>query len=120
MKECHISVKPNKSSKQQALETIGKIKTTIPIERAMMRMKIVIPFKSFNKIKKKLTKAGSGIQIENEEKNEDETVLILLVNPGQYRDIETLIKDETQVLYFDLYHLRFININFLCFRVLVV
>ena len=41
MKECHIAVKPNKTSKQQALDTIGKLKTSLPIERAMMRMKIV-------------------------------------------------------------------------------
>merc|ERR1739842_35221 len=61
MKECHIAVKPNKSSKQQALETIGKLQASIPIERAMMRMKVVTPLKASNKIRESLSKLGPGV-----------------------------------------------------------
>ena len=97
MKECHIAVKPNKNSKQQALETIGKLQASIPIERAMMRMKVVTPLKASNKIRKSLGKLGPGVKVESEEKVEEEMVMILLVDPGQYRGIDTLVKDETQV-----------------------
>ena len=45
LQECHVAVKPNKSSKQQALETIGKLKETLPIERAQMRMKVITPIR---------------------------------------------------------------------------
>jgi len=96
MKECHISVKPNKSSKQQALETIGKLQASIPIERAMMRMKVVTPLKASNKIRKSLSKLGPGVKVESEEKVEEEMTMILLVDPGQYRGIDTLVKEETQ------------------------
>lgn len=96
MKECHISVKPNKSSKQQALDTIGKLQASIPIERAMMRMKVATPLKASNKIRKSLSKLGAGVKVESEEKVEEEMVMILLVDPGQYRGIDTLVKEETQ------------------------
>jgi len=96
MKECHISVKPNKSSKQQALETIGKLQASIPIERAMMRMKVVTPLKASNKIRKSLSKLGPGVKVESEEKVEEVMTMILLVDPGQYRGIDTLVKEETQ------------------------
>ena len=99
MKECHVSVKPNKSSKQQALETIGKLQASIPIERAMMRMKVVTPLKASNKIRKSLSKLGPGVKVESEEKVEEEMTMILLVDPGQYRGIDTLVKEETQVMH---------------------
>ena len=44
-----MAVKPNKSSKQQALETIGKLKETLPIERAQMRMKVITPIRFVQK-----------------------------------------------------------------------
>ena len=98
MKECHIAVKPNKSSKQQALDTIGKLKASIPIERAMMRMKVVSPIKASNKIRKCLSKLGTGVNVESEDKVDEELIMILLVDPGQYRGIESIVKEETQVM----------------------
>ena len=43
MKECHIAVKPNKTAKQQALDTITKLKEHLPIERAQMRIRLTCP-----------------------------------------------------------------------------
>ena len=82
MKECHIAVKPNKTSKQQALDTIGKLKANLPIERAMMRMKILCPIKASNKIRKFLTKQEQNVKIETEEKDEAWMVTVLLASPG--------------------------------------
>jgi len=96
MKECHIAIKPNKNSKQQALETISKLKETLPIERAQMRMKVLTPIRFNNKIRKHLTKLGASCTIESEEKIEETMALILLVDPGQYRVIDDLVKNETQ------------------------
>ena len=75
-------VKPNKNSKQQALETISKLKETLPIERAQMRMKVLTPVRFNNKIRKHLTKLGASCTVESEEKVEDVMVLVLLVDPG--------------------------------------
>lgn len=45
MKDIHYSVKPGKSSKQQALEVIRLLQQSMPIERARMRLKIKLPAK---------------------------------------------------------------------------
>ena len=96
MKECHIAVKPNKTSKQQALDTIGKLKTNLPLERAMMRMQIVCPIKASNKIRKYLSKQAQNVKIETEEKDGDTMAMVLLASPGLYRDIEQVVRDESQ------------------------
>ena len=96
MKECHIAVKPNKTSKQQALDTIGKLKATLPLERAMMRMQIVCPIKASNKIRKYLSKQAQNVKTETEEKDGDTMVMVLLASPGLYRDIEQVVRDESQ------------------------
>jgi len=95
MKECHIAVKPNKSSKQQALETIAKLKDTLPIERAQMRMKVVTPVKYGKAIKKGLVKMGSSVTIESDDIMETENVLVILTDPGHFREIDDLVKDAT-------------------------
>jgi len=96
MKECHVAVKPNKSSKQQALETIGKLKETLPIERAQMRMKVITPIRFNNKIRKQLSKLGAACTVESEDKIDDTMALVILVDPGQYRTIDDLVRNETQ------------------------
>ena len=97
MKECNIVVKPNKDSKQQALEAIEKLKTSLPIERAIMRTKVVMPIRASNKVKKCFNKLGQGVKVESEEKVEDKMGMILLLDPGQYKGVEKLLRDETQV-----------------------
>jgi len=96
MKETHIGVKVGKGSKQQALETVGKLKETLAIERAQMRLKVVTPVKVGLKFKKGLTKLGSGITVESEENSDSEASFILLVDPGQFRGIDDLVKDSSQ------------------------
>merc|ERR1711997_731206 len=86
MKECHIAVKPNRSAKQQALETVGKLKAQIPIERAQMRIRILLPVKDSKKFQSTLKKLNLAVTTESEEKNEDDTIsLVLLIDPGNYR-----------------------------------
>merc|ERR1712117_782040 len=50
MKECHIAVKPNKGAKQQALEIVPKLREKLPLSRAQMRLKIVVPVKDIKKL----------------------------------------------------------------------
>jgi len=94
MKECHVSIKPNRNSKQQALETIGKLKDTLPIERANMRMSVTVPLKMSSKIYKNLRKLG--VTSESEEKDGDEVRMVLLVDPGQFRQLDELVNEGTQ------------------------
>jgi len=94
MKECYIAVKPNQTSKQQALITIGKLKETLPLDRAQMRIKVTCPVKMVNKVKKLFKKLE--VNLENEVVDEETVVLTILMDPGQYRNIEEIIKQETQ------------------------
>lgn len=63
MKEAHISIKPNKSTKQQALEVIRKLQETLKIERAQMKLKITIP--GGKQYRSKVKELASSIELEN-------------------------------------------------------
>lgn len=93
MKECHIAVKPNKSAKQQASEVLPKIREQIPIARAQMRFKIVVPIGDSKKVVNGLKKIA--MTKEKEEKIDDNLVLTLLVDPGEYRSLDELVKNES-------------------------
>ena len=45
MKDIHFSVKPTASSKSQALEVIKTLQESIPLQRAQMTLRIVLPGK---------------------------------------------------------------------------
>lgn len=51
MKELHFSVHPTQATKKQALEVIKQLKETIPIERAQMSLRIVLPKKGAKGVK---------------------------------------------------------------------
>ena len=83
MKECHVAVKANKGAKQQALETVAKLKAQLPIERAQMRLRITVPLASSKKVTAGLKKIGAVS--EKEDRTECDVVTVCLVDPGQYR-----------------------------------
>ena len=55
LKQLHFSVKPNKNSKQQAIEVIPQLKTVIPIERAQMKLRVITHKKNKQKLKELAT-----------------------------------------------------------------
>ena len=65
MKDIHFSVKPNRSAKQQALDAIPQLKTSIPLDRAQMRLKIILSGKESRKIREKISKLTSKIEKED-------------------------------------------------------
>jgi len=93
MKDVHFSLKPNRNTKQQALEVIGLLKTVMPIERAQMRLKITSS-RDGKKLKEKLAKICSNI--ETEEWDGSTIILVCLVDPGLYREVDDLVKSETK------------------------
>ncbi|KAL0272422.1 UNVERIFIED_CONTAM: hypothetical protein PYX00_005396 [Menopon gallinae] len=94
MKDIHFSVKMNRSAKQQALEAIPQLKASLPIERAQMRVKIVLFGKESRKLRDKITKLTS--KVETDEWNDSELVLVCLIDPGHYREIDELVRTETK------------------------
>lgn len=93
MKDIHFSVKANKSTKQQALEVIKQLKESIQIQRAHMRLRLVLPAKDGKRLKEKLRTLIKTV--ENEEFDE-QLEMVCLIDPGCFRDIDELIRCETK------------------------
>ena len=51
MRQVHVSIKPTRTSKQQALDIIPQLKSVIQIERAQMKLRVVTNKKNKNKLK---------------------------------------------------------------------
>ncbi|XP_014601000.1 PREDICTED: ribosome maturation protein SBDS [Polistes canadensis] len=94
MKDIHFSVKPNRNAKQQALDIIPQLKSVMPLERAQMRLRIIIPGKEAKKLKEKLTKLVKKIESENWDIGT--LYFICLIDPGQFKEINELINSETK------------------------
>lgn len=95
MKDVHYSIKPNQSTKQQTLQVIKLLKDFMPIQRAKMRLKVSLSSKAAKKLKDKLSKM-EDVEIEKEEKDEDTITFLFLVDPGYFKEIDTLVKAETK------------------------
>lgn len=95
MKNAHYSVKVNQSTKQQAVQVIKLLKESIPIERIRMRLKASFKGKAAKIIKDKLSKMET-IEIEKEDRQDDEITLVFLIEPGQFKDIDTMIKEQSK------------------------
>ncbi|XP_060903137.1 ribosome maturation protein SBDS [Labrus mixtus] len=93
MKDIHYSIKPNKSSKQQALEVIRQLTETMQIQRAHMRLRLVLPAKEAKRLKEKLKPL---VQVVESEDFDEELEMVCLVDPGCYREIDELIRCETK------------------------
>lgn len=94
MKDIHYSVKPNRNAKQQALDVIHLLKESIPLERARMRLKILLKGKEAKKLKDKIVKLSTSVEQDDWEDNN--IILICLIDPGTYREIDELVRTETK------------------------
>jgi len=70
MKDIHFSIKANRNAKQQALEVIPLLKVSLPLERAQMRLKIILSGKESRKTREKLTLIMSKVESESWEGSE--------------------------------------------------
>ncbi|XP_068172991.1 ribosome maturation protein SBDS [Antennarius striatus] len=93
MKDIHYSVKASKSTKQQALDVIRQLKDTIEIQRAHMRLRLVLPGKDAKRVKEKLKPL---LQIVENEDFDETLEMVCLVDPGCFREIDELIRCETK------------------------
>lgn len=89
MKDSHYSIKPNKNVKSQALDVIKLLKEHIPIEKAQMRVKITVTNCKDKKLRfdelPKLLKVK-----ENESWDGGNGIITALIDPGNYKLIESL------------------------------
>ncbi|CAL8374790.1 ribosome maturation protein SBDS [Gadus morhua] len=93
MKDIHYSVKANKSTKQQALEVIKQLKKSMEIQRAHMRLRLVLPAKEGKKLKERLK---PFLKVVESEDFDEQLEMVCLVDPGCFREIDELIRCETK------------------------
>jgi ribosome maturation protein SDO1 len=65
MKQLHFSVKPNRNSKQQAIELIPQLKSVMPIERAQMKLRVL----THKKNKQKLRDLATEVEVDAIQEN---------------------------------------------------
>ncbi|CAL8334251.1 unnamed protein product [Boreogadus saida] len=93
MKDIHYSVKAHKSTKQQALEVIKQLKKSMEIQRAHMRLRLVLPAKEGKKLKERLKPL---LKVVESEDFDEQLEMVCLVDPGCFREIDELIRCETK------------------------
>ncbi|XP_068629911.1 ribosome maturation protein SBDS [Battus philenor] len=94
MKDIHFSVNVNRSAKQQALDVIQMIKKEIPLERAQMRVRILLSGKEAKKVRDKAIKLATSVEEENWESGT--AVIICLIDPGSFRNLDEMIRTDTK------------------------
>lgn len=94
MKDVHFSVKPNRNAKQQALDVIPQLKAVMPLERAQMRLRVLVSSKEAKKLRDKIEKLVT--KLETEEWDNGTLDLVCLIDPGHYREINELVRSETK------------------------
>ncbi|XP_053674973.1 ribosome maturation protein SBDS [Anopheles nili] len=98
MKDNHYSIKSHRKAKQQALDVIRLLKETIPLERAKMRLKLVVPGIESKHLKQRLAKLSSTSEtvIEREEWEGEQLTLTCLIDPGHFREIDDIVRTDTK------------------------
>lgn len=95
LKDAHFSVKMNKNTKQQTLDAIKLLQEHIPIERSRMKLRVSFAGKECgNRLKESVSKLAT--KVEHEEWDEAMLHMTLLIDPGNYRIIDELIRNETK------------------------
>lgn len=93
MKDAHVSVKPNKSAKQQALEIMKVLKESIPLERVKMKIKITMRQSDVKKCRD--TIKALFLTVESEE-NGVQFELVGLAEPGHYKQLADLVQKHSR------------------------
>ncbi|XP_003385195.1 PREDICTED: ribosome maturation protein SBDS-like [Amphimedon queenslandica] len=93
MKDVHYAVKPTRSAKQQSLDVIRLLKDHMPLERARMRLKLVLPVKEARKVREKIV--GLLASVEQEDWR-PQLEIVCLIDPGRFREIDEIVRGDTK------------------------
>ncbi|KAK7688226.1 hypothetical protein QCA50_008596 [Cerrena zonata] len=94
MNEAGFSVQPGKNAKSQVSSCIKELQTksTLPIKRASMRVRITMPSEDATRLREKVIEGAE--KIENDEMGQQQWEAIMLIDPGQFRVINDLLQKE--------------------------
>jgi len=94
LKDSHFSMKANRSTKQHALDAIPKLQESMKIERAKMRIRVAIPAKEAKPLHNRVK--GLFESVEVEDWDEGALDIVGLIDPGKYKIVEELVKQDTK------------------------
>ncbi|CAD7003401.1 ribosome maturation protein SBDS [Ceratitis capitata] len=95
LKDAHFSIKMNKNTKQQTLDAIKLLREHMPLERSRMKLRVSFAGKECgNRLKESVNKLAT--KVEHEEWDDATLHLTLLIDPGNYRVIDELVRNETK------------------------
>ncbi|CAJ0956574.1 unnamed protein product, partial [Mesorhabditis belari] len=94
LSDIHFSLKPNHSAKKQALEVIPKLRESMKIERAKMRLRVAVGVKEARNLQPKLKPLFSEIETENWD--EQGLELVGLIEPGSFRVIDEMVRKDSK------------------------
>jgi ribosome maturation protein SDO1 len=94
LKDSHFSQKANRSIKQHALDAIPKLQESMKLERAQMRIRVAIPHKEAKALHSRVKGLFKSVEVENWE--EGALDIVGLMDPGNYRIMEELVRQETK------------------------
>ncbi|KAJ3758580.1 Shwachman-Bodian-diamond syndrome protein [Lentinula raphanica] len=94
MTEAGYSLKPNKNAKSQVSDCIKILQSdsTLPIQRARMRVRVTVPSADGQRIREKVLEGAE--KVEQDQMGEDEWEVTLLIDPSQFRVINELLQKE--------------------------
>ncbi|ORZ34056.1 SBDS protein C-terminal domain-domain-containing protein [Catenaria anguillulae PL171] len=97
MQEVHVSVHPTRPAKVQAKDIIAQLQSSgvLPIARAKMRVRLVVPAKEGKRLKEKVLVAFTQ-GVDEDEWSSAEWTVAGLIDPGQYRVLSELMQAETR------------------------
>lgn len=97
MKDLHISVDPKRNAKQQALEVLPRLQSKLPIQRAKMRLKMVMPATSSRDILQMLQSQNAVIESQDLSGTRDTQVsIVFLSEPGFFRSLHAFVQQASE------------------------
>ncbi|EJT98957.1 Shwachman-Bodian-diamond syndrome protein [Dacryopinax primogenitus] len=93
MTEAGFSVKQGKGAKSQVLECIRQLqeKSSLPVQRVRMRVRVTMPAKDEKRLKEKIVEAAESVE---DEDWGDEWEVILIIDPGQFKVLNELLAND--------------------------
>ncbi|PSC73308.1 ribosome maturation SBDS [Micractinium conductrix] len=90
LRDVHFSVDPKRPAKAQALEALPLLKSRFPIERARMRLKLLVPLNCKDELLELVRQQG-GV-VEEQDLIGSNFCLVCLVEPGIFRPVHSFIQ----------------------------
>ncbi|KAH7960311.1 hypothetical protein HPB49_018602 [Dermacentor silvarum] len=94
MKEVHFSVRPNKSTKQQALEAIHQLKDIMPLQWTQMKLRVVLP--QGKAIRSRLEALASSVEMATIQGDTGTLEMVFLTDPGNFQQVDELVSKESR------------------------